>query len=123
MSKISEKAAHKFACEEFFSLGNTTVISTFTGAVMKLHGNIIADSDYKGLTLFTQGWLTKTTKDRLNGILSKWGLGVITQKKGKWYYKDCTTGMEVQFSRMLAFDRIHTPEGYIRHLLVPQASY
>lgn len=123
MSKISEKAAHKFVCEVDFNQGNTRVISTYHGAIMKLHGNIIAGRNDSGLTLFTQGWLTRTTKDRLNSILSKWGLGIITQRKGKWYYKDYMTEMELQFTRMLTFNRIRTPEGYIGYLLVPQASF
>lgn len=123
MSKISEKAAHKFVCEVDFSLGNTKVTSTYSGATMKLHGNTIASSNDCGLILYTQGWMTKTTKDRLNSILSKWGLGIIRQRKGKWYYEDYRTGMDVQFSWMLTFDRIRTPEGYIGYLFVPTATF
>lgn len=89
---------------------------------MKLHDNLIAYCDESELTLYTQGWLTKTTKDRLNSILSKWGLGVISQKKGKWYYKDYRTGMDFQFEMLLTFDKSRTPEGYIQHLFDPQLS-
>lgn len=37
MSKISEKASHKFACEEDFSQGNTKVISTYYGVLTMEH--------------------------------------------------------------------------------------
>lgn len=123
MSKISDNAAHKFVCEVDFSQGNTKVISTYGGATMKLHGNTIASCSKHMLALTTQGWLTKTTKDRLNGILSKWGLGIIHQKKGKWFYNDYGTGREYQFEKVLIFSKSRTPEGYIKHLFVPIASF
>lgn len=123
MSKISEQAARKFAIEESFKLGNTQVMNTCLGMTMSLHGNLIAHYDEDTLILFTRGWLTRTTKDRLNCILSQWGLGIISQKKGKWYYKDYRTETEMPFMSMLTFDKSRTPEGYIKHLFNPQASY
>ena len=53
---------------------------------MKLHGNLIArkhTNNYGDVDLYISacGWLTPTTKERLNGID-----GVsIYQRKGKWY--------------------------------------
>lgn len=123
MSKISEQAAYKFIREDNFSQGNTKVKCTNYGVTMRLHGNLIASRDEYGLILYTQGWLTRTTKDRLNSILSQCGFGVIVQRKGKWYYKDYRTGRDFQFEVMLTFDRIRTPEGNIGYLLVPQASH
>lgn len=39
-----------------------------------------------GVSLFTGGWKTVTTKDRINGALDKWALGYqIIQERGIWY--------------------------------------
>lgn len=52
-----------------------------------LHGNKIATLNEKDntLTVTDAGWQTKTTKDRLNRLLSERAIGQIIQEKGKWY--------------------------------------
>ena len=63
-----------------YDLGNNQV-------VIHLHGNLIAyvDNDVFNLYLSDAGYRTKTTKSRLNAILSSYDLGKIYSKKYQWY--------------------------------------
>ena len=53
---------------------------------MFLHWNQIATlyDDWK-LELDTCGWMSNTTKERMNGILEEFGLWRIRQVKGDWF--------------------------------------
>ena len=55
-----------------------------------LHNNLIGDYNPKNgeLVIEDAGRKTKTTKERLNGILDVYGLGYIYQKNFTWYYVD-----------------------------------
>lgn len=70
--------------------------------VMYLHGNAIAKRRIHGtaLLLSAAGWSTNTTKERLNGIASRYGVN-IWQSKFEWFWSrvDPFTGLvEVQES-------------------------
>ena len=69
-----------------------------------LHGNLICSYDptfYENqkVKLFTQGYYTKTTKERLNAILHLHTNGQvrIKQVRGKWIVSDNLTGAEINF--------------------------
>jgi len=69
---------------------NTMVMTTNNFSIMRLHGNLIAEFCHNNGTLYISncGWITSTTKERLNGILDSVGVGKIYQKAGVWYWKD-----------------------------------
>ena len=69
-----------------------------------LHGNLICSYDptyYENqkVKLFTQGYYTKTTKERLNAILHLHTNGQvrIKQVRGKWILVDDRTGAEINY--------------------------
>ena len=69
-----------------------------------LHGNLICSYDpthYENqkVKLFSAGWMTKTTKERLNAILHLHTNGQvrIKQVRGKWIVSDNRTGAEINF--------------------------
>ena len=69
-----------------------------------LHGNLICSYDptfYENqkVKLFTQGYYTKTTKERINAILHLHTNGQvrIKQVRGKWIVSDNRTGAEINF--------------------------
>jgi hypothetical protein len=83
MRKISQDAADSFHADKNFKNGNTQVISEDCGNVVRLYlfGNCIAQRTPLATTITTDGWMTNTTKERLNALN-----GVhINQEKGKWY--------------------------------------
>jgi hypothetical protein len=81
MRKITEQAAHAFLRRENFKLDNTEVIVEGDVVKMYLHGNCIAQRTPLATTISTGGWMTNTTKERLNGLSNV----SIVQKKGVWY--------------------------------------
>ena len=56
-------------------------------AIVRLHGNKIAEIGEGFITLFDGGWQTRTTQSRLNAILSENGLPGerVFQKAFKWF--------------------------------------
>lgn len=74
------KSYKKDNTEVTYDLGNNQV-------VIYLHRNLIAyvDNDVFNLYLSDAGYRTKTTKSRLNAILSSYDLGKIYSKKYQWY--------------------------------------
>ena len=69
-----------------------------------LHGNLICSYDptfydNQKVKLFSAGWMTKTTKERLNAILHLHTNGQvrIKQVRGKWIVSDNRTGAEINF--------------------------
>ena len=69
-----------------------------------LHGNLICSYDpthYENqkVKLFTQGYYTKTNKERINAILHLHTNGQvrIKQVRGKWIVSDNRTGAEINF--------------------------
>ena len=84
MRKITREACQAFECQRDFKRGNTEVVRFINNEVnmeYRLHGNLIAYSNSKGLFISNAGWFTNTTKERLNGLT-----GVnIHQKDYVWY--------------------------------------
>ena len=71
---------------------NTEVVSQQDGvSLVYLHGNKIAEVGDDYLTLFDGGWQSKTTKSRLNALLSEFGYTCGTkreyvfQKQFEWF--------------------------------------
>ena len=69
-----------------------------------LHGNLICSYDptfydNQKLKLFSAGYYTKTTKERLNAILHLHTNGQvrIVQVRGKWIVRDYRTNVEINF--------------------------
>ena len=53
---------------------------------MRLHGNTVAIFDIEGVELFSSGWHTPTTKDRLNFALQLAGIPqTVYQRDWQWY--------------------------------------
>ena len=84
MRTITQQTVSAFYEGVNFKKDNMKVENRNGGVSLYLHGNMIAH--LRGLELFisTCGWETNTTKERLNGLLDKYGLGKIQQKAGKW---------------------------------------
>jgi len=94
MRKITSQSVDAFVNGYRFNQGNTTVSGSGCGATgirdwyLMLHNNLIAKKEVQTntLTISDCGWQTVTTKERLNGVLSRltfgWGL---FQKKGEWF--------------------------------------
>ena len=81
MRKITQEASHAFMRRERYKNGNTQVIVDGDVVRMFLFGNCIARRTPLATTITTDGWMTDTTKERLNALN-----GVhINQEKGKWY--------------------------------------
>ena len=68
---------------------NTEVINIDGVSFVYLHGNQIATVDDDGLTLFDGDHQTKTTKSRLNAILSEHGFSGenVFQKNFEWFVR------------------------------------
>jgi hypothetical protein len=97
MARIIEQKMNKAITKgDNFSLDNTTVFFENAIAVVRLHGNKIAEIGDNFIRLFDGGWQTKTTKSRLSAILAAHGNGDgIFQKKGEWYVS--TKGQTIPF--------------------------
>ena len=80
MRKITKEAVYAFNRGFHFKKSNTEV----TQGAFYLHGNKIAKKVNGGVLVSDGGWQSNTTKERLNGILSNYGLLVI-QKNWNWY--------------------------------------
>tara|TARA_B100000579_G_C22206956_1_gene565472 strand:+ start:172 stop:504 length:333 start_codon:yes stop_codon:yes gene_type:complete len=108
MRKIETQMNTAIRSRKDFRSGNTEVYNYFcsarneVGAIVKLHGNKIAEVYKNSIVLFDGGWQTVTTKSRLNAMLDEFskGTGVI-QRNYDWFltYKnikeDFVSGMEV----------------------------
>lgn len=104
MRKITNESAQAFYLGENYNKDNTSVL----GDTFYLHGNLIAQKKEElingfkevSLTLYTQGWETTTTKERLNGILNWFNKGGIFQKNYKWYFQDAEGNVEPFYNGM-----------------------
>ena len=80
--KITQQAVAAFYTGQKFNKSNMSVEITDEGfRLMKLHGNTIAGTDYKGTWITDAGWPTRTTFERLNGLDDVY----VNTKKGKTY--------------------------------------
>lgn len=85
MRKVTTAATHALWYSYVFKRGNTQVVCTQNnGRQMYLFGHKIAEIIDGNLFINACGWLTVTTKERLNGVLDQMGFS-ITQQRGVWY--------------------------------------
>tara|TARA_R100000664_G_scaffold10180_1_gene16871 strand:- start:6045 stop:6344 length:300 start_codon:yes stop_codon:yes gene_type:complete len=87
MRKITKESVNAFMKAEAFKRDNTEVVVLPNVTVLKLFGNEIAYRDNdpeQTLSITNCGWMTNTTKERLNGIPSV----NIYQRKGVWFLND-----------------------------------
>ena len=81
MRNITQESVAAFNSNLPFKSGNTKVFVTEYSTELLLHNNLIAERVNGQLFIDTCGWLSNTTKERLNGLQ-----GVsISVKKGIWY--------------------------------------
>jgi hypothetical protein len=83
MRQITKDATNALWGDSCFYRDNTSV----KNKMMLLHGNMIAYVEGDNLVISSRGWLTTTTKERLNGVLSRLGM-FIRQTKGVWRVYD-----------------------------------
>jgi hypothetical protein len=84
MRKITEESINAFFNAKNFKKANMRVENRGDEIFLYLHDNMIAHLNNLELFISTCGWESNTTKERLNGLLDKYGLGKIQQKAGKW---------------------------------------
>lgn len=87
MRKIEKEMIEAISKGKDYKKDNTSVCSHDDGAVFRvyLHQNLIAEKQDNELWLDDFGYQTKTTKSRLNAILSHFNLPTIYQKNKQWY--------------------------------------
>ena len=82
MRKIEEQMITAIKNSTDWKSANTEVVSQQNGvSVVYLHGNRIAEVGDDYLTLFDGGWQSKTTKSRLNALLSEFGYTCGTKRE------------------------------------------
>jgi len=81
MRDITVLAADHFHSGKYFSRGNTKVTVEDNVVKLLLHGNCIAQRTPLAFTISNCGWVTPTTKERLNGLRGVY----VKQVKGVWY--------------------------------------
>ena len=80
--KITQEAVSAFYNNRKFNKSNMSVEITDNGqTLLKLHGNTIAGTDYKGTWITDADWPTRTTFERLNGLDDV----RVNTKKGQMY--------------------------------------
>jgi hypothetical protein len=87
MRKIESQIIAAIKDSKNLKVSNSEVISNTNQSEVYLHGNLIFRIGETWVELFDGGWQTKTTKSRLNALLSAFGIGGerIFQKKGEWF--------------------------------------
>lgn len=91
MRKITRNAAAALREGRTFKEKNTEVFKERDGTfALSLHGNIVAavKHDTRALALSLCGWNTPTTRERLNGVLSTFGVrgaGFFQRDHAAWY--------------------------------------
>ena len=81
MRSISKQAAYAFENRENFKLNNTQVKIGVNKVQMYLFDYLIAWVEDERFYISAGGWLTATTKERLNALPNV----EICQRKGIWY--------------------------------------
>ena len=87
MRKIELQMIAAIKNNKDFKVANTEVISCTNVTDVYLHGHLIARIGETWIELFDGGWQTKTTKSRLNAILSAFGMDgeCVFQKNFQWF--------------------------------------
>ena len=83
MRKVTRLSVDALLNGKPFSMGNTKVVPNALGSRLDLHGHAIAYKSHLDGRLYidTCGYMTNTTKERLNGLP---GVSIV-QRKGVWY--------------------------------------
>jgi len=87
MRKIETEMNQAVQSGTNFTKANTSVHHHDGVAVVRLHGNKIAEVGDDFITLFDGGWQSNTTKSRLNALMDEFGApgeGVF-QKAYQWF--------------------------------------
>ena len=86
MRKVTEQTCTAFIEGSYKKIGNTEA----TSGTLRLFDNLIAKREGRKIFISNAGYITTTTKDRLNGLLYLLGLGMqkIYQRDGTWYWLD-----------------------------------
>ena len=93
MRKIEQQMIAAIKNNQDWKCDNTEVITIEGVSFVYLHGNQIATIDDDSMTIFDGGYQTKTTKSRLNALLSEFGYTCGTQreyvfqKQFEWFIK------------------------------------
>jgi len=85
MKKVTRNTIIAFLNETNKRETNTIVQVNDDNTTLSLHNNIIAINTNGVIEINNKGYLTQTTKERLNGILELIGKPTIYQSKGVWY--------------------------------------
>jgi hypothetical protein len=87
MRKIELQMIAAIKDSKDFKVANTEVISCTNVSDVYLHGHLIARIGETWIELFDGGYQTKTTKSRLNAILSAFGMDgeCVFQKNFQWF--------------------------------------
>lgn len=113
MRKITHDATDAFIHGIDFRRDNTEVAPTDRSIALYLHGNRIARGDMETgkITLTLAGWPTVTTRERLNGLLSRITPYLsIYQSGGEQYLYDQRTRTKTKIG---AHDKIHLHNGHV----------
>jgi len=74
MRKIEQEMVAAIKGDRDWKSSNTEVVTCSNVSDVYLHGNLIARIGETWIELFDGGWQSKTTKSRLNAILSAFGM-------------------------------------------------
>ena len=87
MRKIEKQIISAIKNNKDIKVDNTQVINSSNVSDVYLHGNLIARIGETWMELFDCGYQTKTTKSRLNALLSAFGMEgeYIFQKNFQWF--------------------------------------
>lgn len=85
MRKITNESINAFISGRLFKKANMKVELHEDNVFLYLYDNMIANRENNKLFISTCEWKTKTTKERLNGILDAYNFPRIIQRKGVWY--------------------------------------
>ena len=87
MRKIELQMIAAIKDSKDLKVANTEVISCTNVSYVYLHGHLIARIGETWIELFDGGYQTKTTKSRLNAILSAFGMDgeCVFQKNFQWF--------------------------------------
>jgi hypothetical protein len=89
MRKIEQQMNAAITAGKDFKFDNTEVVACSNVSDVFLHGNLIARIGETWIELFDGGYQSKTTKSRLNAILSEHGVPGehIFQKNYQWFVR------------------------------------
>ena len=87
MRKIEQQIIDAIRNNQDLKVANSEVISYTNSSDVYLHGHLIARIGETWMELFDAGYQTKTTKSRLNALLSAFGMEgeYIFQKNFQWF--------------------------------------